>query len=240
MRRQLIESSFEVPSELVSSSVISTSNTGDLSEDEQINYCGDENENENENDTEAEPDDDIEELVARKTRCMSNSSDGTLIVMPNNATITKTVNFKEKPQQPVVALHQFDLEPDADDEEENNNNNHMVIKFKNRENFCPNDELNEEQEEEEAVVEVDSDSDENEDSDSNNNNSHLIQLSVDPLHGQNHAHYFDMNRDMSKQQQQWTQNISGNNNQQNDLSDDEVKEYHFKETYEEDSQAWEF
>jgi hypothetical protein len=260
---QLIESFTN--SELVSSSVISNSNTGDLSEDEQINYY-DENEDDNGSDIDQ---DDVEDLVASKTRCLSNSSDGTLIVMPNNATITKTVNFLDakhientKTSSNSTNRVSFEgLDPDADDEEETNHP--MVIKFKNRKSLHQN---------EETVnnVENTDDSDEN-DSESHNSN-HLIHLAIDPLAfraeekpsdmqptyykqpykehieasiiNSNPKFYINQNERRNEVLDEKSQSYYVKNNQyldsnsQNDLSDDEVKDYQvFKENCEDDSQA---
>lgn len=81
--------------ELVSSSIISSSsNNADLSEDEQINYYDDENLN-------------LEQPICLDlaSRALSNSSEQTLVLMPNKMVITETVNLGKQ-------------NIDADDEEE--------------------------------------------------------------------------------------------------------------------------
>jgi hypothetical protein len=278
---QLIESFTN--SELVSSSVLSTSNTGDLSEDEQINYYEEENDEEDEglvaaseqehyDEQEEDEDEDdnsdsdehvdeieheqLEDLVACKTRCLSNSSDGTLIVMPNNATITKTVNFLDKSRNDPP---KFDnLDPDADDEDEANQH-HMVINFKFRDSAHLTNE----------TANTDADSDEYE---SEVNSNHVIQLAAaDPFRGIDQAplqqpkspakfnpldsttsitssngkysyhHHESLLQQQHQQQSYFLKNnqfLDSNLSNQNDLSDDEVKDYHvFKENSEDDSQA---
>jgi hypothetical protein len=107
--------------DLVSSSVLSTSTTADLSEDEQINYYDEDEENDqaqatilrqhSERDQQEEHEQQQERASGEESqflnvsnhllhshRRVSNSSDGTLVLIPANSTITESINFNSSPR----------------------------------------------------------------------------------------------------------------------------------------------
>lgn len=99
-------------SELVSSSIISSSTNADLSEDEQINYY-DENVNFNLN---ANGNDDCilplnETNLDNSNRSLSTSSDQTLIPMPTNPLISETVNVNYKLNKPPINKNKTQQQP---------------------------------------------------------------------------------------------------------------------------------
>ena len=260
-------------SELVSSSVISTSNTADLSEDEQINYCEDENANLNENLMGQS-----ESASPKKTRGQSNSSDGTLIVLPTNSTITETVNFNAMSlKSPVIQVKLKDLiNIDADDEDEHHHEKEDEDENENEENHQNNDSEEEEEDEEEDDVHENENEEGDDEEDDENYENNLITIQYGGPLSSNHEEESSYEKILPKEDESkaFTERIpsprkikvnasindnliseakvdlglakiqsipqhpesslSIDTNVQNDLSDDEVKDYH---AFEEDSHA---
>jgi len=254
-------------SELVSSSVISTSNTADLSEDEQINYYEDENASQNENVMNHN-----HGTSPKKTRCLSNSSDGTLIVLPTNSTITETVNFNAMSlKSPVLQVKLKDLiNIDADDEGEHHDKEDD--EHENEDDEDNHNDSEDEEEEEDNQEDNDDDGDDEEDDENYENNLITIQYggsNSEAHHDEEHNYEKILPKEdevigiRSPSPRKIKTNTSINNlitetkidlglaklqsipqhpesslsidtNVQNDLSDDEVKDYH---AFEEDSHA---
>ncbi|CAF0826229.1 unnamed protein product [Brachionus calyciflorus] len=199
--RPLRGQTLSVDSELVSSSVISSSSTNaDLSEDEQINYYDEDNLNQ----------DDLNQ------RSQSTGSDQTLVLMPNNSVITESVKFQKI---------KFDrkLDEEVSDEDEVHSNSVLVKEY---------DQVDEEEYgTPENEKEIDADS----------KIKNLISIKIKPNEDDNDSESSDYRIPTPPKSEPPSLPINSQysiySNTYNDLSDDEVKEYHVfnKEIFDDDN-----